>query len=234
MSGHEPLQAFLDKWLARWPEWRIAETFIPHDRRETALAWFALLQEWMDAAIGGDEPAPGLAKLAWWQEELRGWAKGARRHPLGQALQAQGVDWAGIADAMPVLAERAVLRGEPVDHGAPDSGPMAGDRPEPADGGIARNSAVERLQTLATRLAVAEGVLLGMAPDWTGLARDWLVGSGAAHVAARPDAATDSAASVPRRLLRAMLDARGRALPRWRLPWRFWRAARRAASWLIR
>ena len=48
----------------------------------------------------------GLAKLAWWQEELRGWAKGARRHPLGVRLQKAAVDWNAVADALPALARR--------------------------------------------------------------------------------------------------------------------------------
>ena len=47
---------------------------------------------------------PGQARLV--AEELRGWAKGARRHPLGAVLQKQPVDWSAIADALPALARR--------------------------------------------------------------------------------------------------------------------------------
>lgn len=97
--------SFVEKWRAHWPEWGIARVFVPADQRELAEHWFALLQEWTDAA-STQEPAPGLAKLAWWQEELRGWAKGARRHPLGVRLQKSAVDWNAIADALPVLARR--------------------------------------------------------------------------------------------------------------------------------
>lgn len=97
--------SFVDKWRARWPEWGIARVFVSADQRELAEQWFALLQEWTDAA-STQEPAPGLAKLAWWQEELRGWAKGARRHPLGARLQKTAIDWNALADALPVLARR--------------------------------------------------------------------------------------------------------------------------------
>ncbi|SIQ96672.1 hypothetical protein SAMN05421546_2119 [Solilutibacter tolerans] len=97
--------SFVEKWRTRWPEWGIARVFVRADQRELAEHWFALLQEWTDAA-STTEPAPGLAKLAWWQEELRGWAKGARRHPLGARLQKQPVDWNAVADALPALAHR--------------------------------------------------------------------------------------------------------------------------------
>ncbi|MGY0504146.1 phytoene/squalene synthase family protein [Luteimonas sp. e5] len=97
--------SFIDKWRRDWPEWGIARVFVPPAQRELAEAWFSLLREWTEAATTA-EPAPGLAKLAWWQEELRGWAKGARRHPLGAVLQHRQADWAALADALPLLARR--------------------------------------------------------------------------------------------------------------------------------
>jgi hypothetical protein len=97
------LEEFLDKWRGRWPEWRIARTFVPAAQHADAEAWFALLQEWTDAAWTGADPTPGLAKLAWWQEELRGWARGLRRHPLGRTLQKRPAPWAALADALPAL-----------------------------------------------------------------------------------------------------------------------------------
>lgn len=103
MSDLSDLDEFLGKWRGRWPEWRIAQVFVAESQRETAEAWFALLQEWTDAAWAGDDPTPGFAKLAWWQEELTGWAKGVRRHPLGRVLQKQTAPWATLAAALPVL-----------------------------------------------------------------------------------------------------------------------------------
>jgi hypothetical protein len=88
---------FLHKWRGRWPEWRIAQSFLAADHRLRAEAWFALLQEFTDAAWGGADPTPGIAKLGWWQEELRGWSKGARRHPLGIALQRVPAPWPALA-----------------------------------------------------------------------------------------------------------------------------------------
>lgn len=107
----DALDEFLDKWRGRWPEWRIAQVFVAESQRETAEAWFALLQEWTDAAWAGDDPTPGFAKLAWWQEELSGWAKGVRRHPLGRVLQKRPAPWATLAAALPALqAVREPLR----------------------------------------------------------------------------------------------------------------------------
>ena len=112
MSDIDPaLDEFLDKWRGRWPEWRIAQVFVAGSERATAEAWFALLQEWTDAAWAGDDPTPGFAKLAWWQEELQGWAKGLRRHPLGRVLQKQPAPWARLAAALAALqAVREPLR----------------------------------------------------------------------------------------------------------------------------
>jgi len=95
----ESATAFADKWQQRWPEWRIAEVFIVPPQRELALAWFALRQELLDAAWGGSDPRPGEAKLAWWAEELDGWARGRRRHPLGIALQRHAAPWSQLATA---------------------------------------------------------------------------------------------------------------------------------------
>jgi len=91
---------FIVKWRERWPEWGIAEVFVPAVQRPLSAAWFALLQEFALAAWAGSEPAPGLAKLAWWQDELNGWAKGRRRHPLGELLLAQPLPWAQLAQAL--------------------------------------------------------------------------------------------------------------------------------------
>lgn len=97
------LQDFLGKWRGRWPEWRIAQVFVDASQRATAEAWFAMLQEWTDAAWAGDDPTPGFAKLGWWQEELIGWTKGARRHPLGSVLQKRSAKWALLANELTVL-----------------------------------------------------------------------------------------------------------------------------------
>jgi phytoene/squalene synthetase len=104
VSDQAALDAFLDKWRARWPEWRIAEAFVPARERAATLAWLALRQELADAAWEGADPRPGAAKLAWWSDELHGWANGRRRHPLGIALQRVPAPWGALADALPSLA----------------------------------------------------------------------------------------------------------------------------------
>jgi hypothetical protein len=99
----EALDSFLDKWRARWPEWAVAQAFVPLQQRNVALAWAALLQELTDAAWGGSDARPGEAKLAWWMEELQGWSRGLRRHPLGIALQKQPAPWTALGTAIPSL-----------------------------------------------------------------------------------------------------------------------------------
>jgi len=114
MSTETDLDDFLQKWRAAWPEWPLAQVFVPEAHRPLAEAWLALQLEWVEAAWGGEDPTPGFAKLAWWQDELRGWQKGARRHPLGRVLQRAPAPWAVLADALEALraARAAALRGD--------------------------------------------------------------------------------------------------------------------------
>lgn len=111
-AGSDAIDSFTGKWRARWPEWAVAEVFVPPGQRDTALAWAALLQELTDAAWGGNEPRPGEAKLGWWAEELQGWSRGLRRHPLGLVLQKQAAPWPRLAAALPSLRDS---RERPVD-----------------------------------------------------------------------------------------------------------------------
>lgn len=103
MSDREALAGFVGKWQSRWPEWVAAEPYIAHADRERTLAWFALRDELLDAAWAGEDAQPGDAKLGWWAEELDGWSRGARRHPLGAALQQVPAPWANLAACLPAL-----------------------------------------------------------------------------------------------------------------------------------
>ena len=105
MSDSAALDSFLEKWRARWPEWSVAEVFVAPARRDIVVAWFALLQEFEDVLNIAGDPLPADAKLAWWGEELRGWASQRSRHPLGRRLEPVRADWARLADALPTLAE---------------------------------------------------------------------------------------------------------------------------------
>lgn len=208
---------FTSKWRARWPEWVVAEVFVPAGQRDIAVAWFALQQEWADAAWGGSDVAPGLAKLAWWQEELRGWAKGARRHPLGLVLQPLAVDWMQLALAMPALRARDL-----------PAYPMQ--EIEDALGAIATAAAVVEQALFggpmpgtgaACASFVAERMVLAAAPDALQELRSTLSSSPPGAVAPRQH----------RAMLAARLDAVLRGRPwqppsRWRSLWNAWRAAR--------
>lgn len=212
MTDDASLDSFIAKWRARWPEWAVAEAFVPVLQRETAVAWFALLQELTDAAWGGDDPTPGVAKLAWWQEELRGWSQGRRRHPLGLALQRQAAPWTELAAVLPVLqANRAVV----------------------ADAA----SALASLQDFATVAAAAERALLGQPSAAEAIAAcllathpRWIVEAG--HRADLLTRWPSAQGATPRRIAAALARKRltGRAwaapLPLWRALWTAWRAAR--------
>ena len=207
MSGPEDaLHAFVGKWRARWPEWEIAERLLAPGHRDLAAAWFALLQEWGDAAFAGADPVPGRAKLDWWQEELRGWAKGARRHPLGVALAARAIDWPALADALSPLQSFA--------------GEAAIDLATVAGWGRAVLDAEHGLfgggRAPAAADDVASALLLATGREVPGSIR--------------------IAGSRPRRLWTSLLLARAKSgdartpLPSWRVPWLSWRAARGTAG----
>lgn len=104
MSDSAALDSFLEKWRIRWPEWSVGEVFIAPARRDMAVAWFALLQEFDDVLNISGDPLPADAKLAWWGEELRSWSAQRSRHPLGRRLEPVRAAWASLADALPVLA----------------------------------------------------------------------------------------------------------------------------------
>ncbi|MGN6151660.1 MAG: phytoene/squalene synthase family protein [Lysobacteraceae bacterium] len=221
------LDEFLDKWRGRWPEWRIARTFVPEAQHADAEAWFALLQEWTDAAWTGADPTPGSAKLAWWQEELRGWAKGVRRHPLGRTLHKRPAPWAALADALPAL--EAVRDTLAVDMRA--------------------ETASARLRPLAVAIARSEAALLGdaalsAADDASADVFPLLAAhalwpresaAGAARAWARTAPAPARTGTRPRRVLDALAHARlarlgaagaGVPLSPVRALWTGWRAAR--------
>lgn len=206
----QDLQAFTRKWRERWPEWGIAEVFLPRNQRHVAVAWFALLQELADAAWAGEDPTPGLAKLAWWQEELRGWAKGARRHPLGAALLVGSLPWDSLANAMSVLRRREIV-------------------------GADMQASLDALRPLSMAIAQVEAALFegsraGADSVSAALLAPFSGGEGARELLSRMD--TDG--TRPRRLLAEIERARlqrviaGKAGPnsRWRTLWRAWGAAR--------
>ncbi|KRA73124.1 hypothetical protein ASD78_16210 [Lysobacter sp. Root667] len=233
----DALASFIGKWRARWPEWALAETFVPPAQRETALAWAALQQELGDAAWGGRDARPGELKLGWWLEELQGWSQGRRRHPLGQALQRRPAPWAALAAALPGLAE---TRERPLDRaeaGAQLNGFAAAIAAidaalfgaEPGSG----DAAVVAAYLLHARLALEgeRAAPLGV------LARSGEAGAAAAWAEElRAHWPAEAAATVPRRLWAGLALARLRAddaarpLSPWRALWSAWRAARRRSG----
>jgi len=149
MSDSAALDSFLEKWRARWPEWSVAEVYVATPRRDVVVAWFALLQEFDDILNIAGDPLPADAKLAWWGEELRGWAGQRSRHPLGRRLEPMRADWAQLADALPLLAEA---------------------RARPED----RNAAMAILSPYGDAVAAVESVVLGRKPTRAGVVAQML------------------------------------------------------------
>lgn len=221
---------FVAKWRARWPEWQVAEAFLPVATRAAWLAWFALRQELADAAWAGADPRPGEAKLAWWAEELQGWTQGRRRHPLGAGLQSLPAPWARLAAALPALAvvrERTTGLAEADAAMAPFAAAVA------AVDLVLSDGILDHGMDPATVAAIASGLLGQRA----------LAGGDGTTVAWRQDllrqwpspqgvrAERIMAALVHGRLRLAVAGAEsGRPLPRWRVPMLAWRAARRRRS----
>lgn len=113
MTTSSALDSFLDKWRTRWPEWSVAEPFVPEAQRSLVVAWFALLQEFDDILNTSGDPMPADAKLAWWGEELRSWANQRSRHPLGRLLEPVRAPWAALAEALPDLIDARAAALEP-------------------------------------------------------------------------------------------------------------------------
>lgn len=211
---------FVDKWRARWPEWALAMVFLPAAQRGVADAWFALLQELTDAAWAGSDPTPGLAKLAWWQDELGGWEKGARRHPLGAVLQPRQVSWRALGLALPAL--RAMR-----DDGERDALPMA----LPAADGQAFAQAVAACEAaLFDGRAVDAGAVAAVSAALAGELA--LLGSADGTGVPAVDAGATRPGTRPRGIHLALLQARlarpASAVPPLRTLAAAWRGARRA------
>ncbi len=220
MTQTTALDSFLDKWRERWPEWSVAETFVPPAQRQLAVAWFALLQEFEDAMNIAGDPLPANAKLGWWSEELCDWARQRSRHPLGRLLEPHVAPWAELAETLPVLG---MLR-EPW----PDL-----------------DAASIRVQPLAKAVAAVEAALFGGRADEAvaqAIGAQWLAArmSGSGQGGDLPGLLerwpTRIASSLPRRLwallARDRVQARvksgdePRRISRLRLLWRAWIAAR--------
>jgi hypothetical protein len=235
---HDPdLAAFVGKHRARWPEWQLAEVFLPEAQRPVAAAWLALLQELGDAAWSGTDPTPGLAKLAWWQEELQGWRAGRRRHPLGRVLRSGDVPWDALAAGVGALAgsrERPSDTGEAIGALGPVAVAAAQveadlfDLPAAAasSGDLASALLAERLlhhREAATPLAVQAEAGDAAESAWAGLLLStWPSGP----VVGRPRRLH---AMLQRARLRQLAAGRAEPVPmsRWATLWQGWQAARR-------
>ncbi|NYZ64227.1 phytoene/squalene synthase family protein [Luteimonas deserti] len=189
---------FIDKWRRRWPEWRVGLVFVAAEMRPRAEAWFALLDEVYDAAWGGADPTPGLAKLAWWQEELQGWARGARRHPLAAVLQRVDAPWQTLALALRLLPATRT-----------PSGDHAGDTAALRDLSLAIDACEARL-FLGGAAAEARGV----APATVLGARAWAQADPTLAAACLVEWPTHDLGTRPRRIANAIQGERLRALRR--------------------
>ncbi|WP_149193332.1 phytoene/squalene synthase family protein [Luteimonas suaedae] len=212
---------FIDKWRARWPEWQVAGAFVPEPRRTTAAAWFALLQELGDAAWHGADPTPGLAKLAWWQEELQGWSRGARRHPLATCLQRQPAPWEAFARTLNTLPATRDLGAAATLEALPGFAGAAAACETALLEGEADAGRVPADADALARCLVGERVLLaGQGSEALWLLRQW------PRTVRTPRARRIQAALLHARLRALQNGTATRPLPGWRVLPLAWRAAR--------
>lgn len=191
------LDSFLEKWRSRWPEWQVAEAFVPVAQRELAVAWFALLQEFEDAMNIEGETLPADAKLAWWGEELRDWARQRSRHPLGRVLEPhRDAPWFALGEALPVLQ-----------------------RLRETEGG----AALETARPLAQAIADVERVLFGAQVDADVIASCLLASRYAMPLPGKVIGAAPRRVLVALQRLRTQTPGKAPSLPR--VLWRSWRAA---------
>lgn len=234
MSDYDALENFLNKWRVRWPEWAVAEVFVPQDQRLTALAWAALLQEFTDAAWGGSDARPGEAKLGWWVEELQGWTQGSYAHPLGMALLEYPAPWPRLGEGLPALRdsrERPIDADDACAQLATFAGAVAAIEPVLfGNGGPTAGRAIEAVTTTLLHARVAHHP--GGAAPLQVLAKE---GDSAALAAWTRELAGRAPArdgTRPRRLWADLALARLRRgdaldpLPMARTVWVAWRAAR--------
>ena len=92
--------AALQKWWERWPEWTIAEVFLPAPQRLIAVAWFSVLMEWEDLLDQRRERNIVSARLRWWQDELAQWSEQHTSHPLAPLLAAIDAPWKQLAHGL--------------------------------------------------------------------------------------------------------------------------------------
>lgn len=87
-------ESALDDYLAQWraasPQRTVAWLFLRRDERACFGALAALVQEWQKSAREVREPQVAAAKFGWWREEMQRAVEGQARHPLTQALFADG------------------------------------------------------------------------------------------------------------------------------------------------
>lgn len=249
MADGQPLQVFVEKWLAAQPEMRLLEVFCPPPQRTLLRAWGALLHELGETCFELADPGVARTKLAWWAQDLGAGAGG--RHPLSLAIfghaQAQAIDadaWRRLAlggaslldsDHQPPSLDAALAEIEPLAQAiAGIEGRLFGEATDPRD--------------VAVHLQCTRSLrgLLGSFPERTRLPRD-LPGDGASAGALRAYAVLLAEARAPGagggllaqmrraadgRRLQALAKwgepAQALAISPWRALWLAWRAGRRA------
>lgn len=245
------LAHFAEKWLAREPEMRFAEPFVPPAERLRLRAWGALLHELREAVFELSEPGVARAKTTWWSEELLRLAAGEPRHPvtarlpvdapwltLSRALLAMPMDAPRSADTTQALAlllpaaDAVAAVESAVFAGAHEAGVAPSIAAHWLLGRLPRGLADDDLARLPMHLLARHGLTAADLPTERSrpLLRDW----GAELLAAAPPA-LPAGASLFRRARHRLDRQRLRALARTGVPhppsppaalWQAWRAAR--------
>jgi hypothetical protein len=89
LDGHL-VQACAERAPAAGAAGGLARRFLPPAQQSCVLAMEALFASLRAVPLGVSEPAVGLAKLAWWESELRDAATRSSQHPVVEALRRTG------------------------------------------------------------------------------------------------------------------------------------------------
>jgi hypothetical protein len=110
---------FVDKWSAARPEFAFARRFLRGADARARIAFACVAFELEHAAFAVGEPQVGLAKLAWWADELAQLARGTARHPLTQVLLEPGA-----VKVVPAELLHRLVRGAAAQHEANPQAPL--------------------------------------------------------------------------------------------------------------
>src|SRR5688500_18128802 len=85
-AAHGAFASFLEKRYEAEPEARLVAVMLAAARSPRHAALAALDHEWMELAFAPSDGSIGIAKVAWWRDEVARYAAGTPQHPITRVL----------------------------------------------------------------------------------------------------------------------------------------------------